>query len=53
LLAYALGRSLLLSDEPLLEELGRGPNDAPLTFRTQIERIVLSPQFRRKRGAGD
>jgi hypothetical protein len=53
LLAYALGRSLLLSDEPLLEELGRGNDGEPLTFRTQIERIVLSPQFRRKRAAGE
>lgn len=53
LLAYALGRSPLLSDEPLLEELGREKDGQPLTFRTQIERIVVSPQFRRKRGAGD
>jgi mono/diheme cytochrome c family protein len=52
LLAYALGRSVLLSDEPLLEQLREPVGDRPLTFRTQIERIVLSPQFRRKRGDG-
>jgi hypothetical protein len=52
LLAYALGRGVLLSDEPLLEQLREPLGDRPLSFHTQIERIVLSPQFRRKRGEG-
>jgi mono/diheme cytochrome c family protein len=50
LLAYALGRSLLLSDEPLLEQLAEPVAEGALTFRSQIVRIVLSPQFLRKRG---
>jgi len=50
LLAYALGRSLLLSDEPLLEQLAQPVDGGALTFRSQIERIALSPQFLRKRG---
>lgn len=50
LLGYALGRSVQLSDEPLLEELvvieGHGAGDL-------VERIVLSPQFREVRGRTD
>jgi hypothetical protein len=47
LLGYALGRSVQLSDAPLLDELvateGHRAGDL-------IERIVLSPQFRNARG---
>lgn len=47
LLGYALGRSVQLSDDPLLDELvateGHRAGDL-------IERIVLSPQFRNARG---
>ena len=49
LLGYALSRSVVLSDEPFLRELG----DTLRTdrkFSTLIEEIVLSPQFRRQRG---
>jgi hypothetical protein len=49
LLGYALGRSVQLSDEPLLDELvaieGHRAGDL-------VERIVLSPQFREVRGTG-
>lgn len=50
LLGYALGRSVQLSDEPLLEELVaiEGHRAAGL-----VERIVLSPQFREVRGRTD
>ncbi|MCY2965930.1 MAG: DUF1592 domain-containing protein [Planctomycetota bacterium] len=51
LLAYALGRSLLLSDEPLLETMRAEANANGNTLRSLIETIVLSPQFRNKRGA--
>ena len=40
LLAYALGRSVALSDEPLIEEIARG-----CCFDTAIEKIVTSRQF--------
>ncbi|MCB1207273.1 MAG: DUF1592 domain-containing protein, partial [Verrucomicrobiae bacterium] len=47
LLGYALGRSVQLSDQPLLDELvgieGNHVGDL-------VERIVLSPQFREVRG---
>jgi len=50
LLGYALGRSVQLSDEPLLEELvaieGHRAGDL-------VERIVLSPQFREVRGTAN
>lgn len=49
LLGYALGRSLQLSDEPLLEEMHavlQRHNDRMLPL---IETIVLSPQFRNQR----
>ena len=50
LLAFALGRSLAISDEPLIREvcgkLARGGN----RFETIIESIVTSRQFLNKRG---
>jgi hypothetical protein len=47
LLGYALGRSVQLSDQPLLDEMVKsdGPRIGEL-----VEKIVLSPQFRNGRG---
>ncbi len=45
LLAYALGRSVALSDGPLIQEIGREP-----AFESIIGRIVTSRQFLNKRG---
>jgi hypothetical protein len=42
---YALGRSVSLSDEPLIESLNRDG----LTSAEAVRGIVLSPQFRRHR----
>jgi hypothetical protein len=47
LLGYALGRSVQLSDEPLLEEL---VGMADKGVGTMVEAIVASPQFREIRG---
>ncbi len=47
LLGYALGRSVLLSDQPLLDELVATEGNRVGAF---VERIVLSPQFREVRG---
>jgi mono/diheme cytochrome c family protein len=46
LLAYALGRSLILSDEPLIESMR---NQDGYRFTPWIEAIVTSPQFRNRR----
>ena len=49
MLVYALGRSLMLSDEPTIEEM-RGQLAANgYRFNTLIESVVTSPQFRTKR----
>ena len=53
LLAYALGRRLLLTDEPLLTELKSRLQADEYRFSTVIETIVTSRQFRSKRGEGD
>ena len=50
LLAYALGRSLLLSDEPLVEDMGRKLAASGYRFDSLIESIVTSRQFLNKRG---
>jgi hypothetical protein len=48
-LVYALGRSLMLSDEPAIEEM-RGKMAANGNrFSTLVESIVTSPQFLTKR----
>ena len=47
LLGYALGRSVQLSDEPLLEALEEAAGDG---VATMVEVIVASPQFREIRG---
>ena len=49
LLGYALGRSVQLSDQPLVDEMvaAEGHRAGDL-----VERIVRSPQFREIRGTG-
>jgi len=50
LLGYALGRSVQLSDKPLLDDLLVQLKANDYRVGTAIERIVLSPQFREIRG---
>lgn len=49
-LGYALGRSVLLSDQPLLEEMEKGLEKNNYRFSTLFEIVVLSSQFRTQRG---
>ncbi len=49
LLGYALGRSLLLSDRPLLERLQARLKQNDYRFGELFETIVASPQFRNER----
>ena len=51
LLAYALGRSLQLSDEALIEKMKTNLAANGYRFRSLVETIVLSPQFRDQRVA--
>jgi hypothetical protein len=51
LLAYALGRSLALSDDLLIQEIGRKLAGDGFRFQTVIESIVTSRQFLNKRGS--
>jgi hypothetical protein len=48
-LAYGLGRSLQLSDEPLLEQTRTSFVSAGHRFSSLIESIVVSPQFLNQR----
>jgi len=50
LLAYALGRSLTLSDDLLIEEAGRKLGADGCCFETVLDSIVTSRQFLNKRG---
>lgn len=50
LLAYALGRSLALSDEPLIDEISQDLAADGHRFETVVESIVTSRQFLNKRG---
>ncbi len=50
LLSYGLGRSLILSDEPLIVEMQRRLQADEYRFSSLIESIVSSPQFLNKRG---
>ena len=50
LLAYALGRSLALSDHLLIQEIGRKLASGDGRFETVMESIVTSRQFLNKRG---
>ncbi|WP_169976224.1 DUF1592 domain-containing protein [Tautonia rosea] len=52
LLGYALGRGVLLSDEPLLDEMQRQLKAHDERVSAAIETIVRSPQFREIRGRG-
>ncbi len=48
LLSYALGRLLLLSDEPLIEKMRATLEQSDYRFSSLIECIVISPQFLNK-----
>lgn len=50
LLGYALGRSVQLSDEPLIDRMLARLQQDDHRIHGLIEEIVLSPQFRRVRG---
>jgi mono/diheme cytochrome c family protein len=45
MLAYALGRSLMLSDEPAIEDMRNKLSASGGHFNTLVESIVTSPQF--------
>ena len=49
LLGYALGRSVTLSDQPLLAEMEKKLQSGQ-SFSVLFEAVVLSPQFRQQRG---
>lgn len=51
LLAFALGRSLILSDDLAIDAMRERLVASGFTFNSLIETIVTSPQFRNKRGA--
>ena len=53
LLAYALGRSLIFSDEAMIQEMRGKLVASGYRFDTVIENIVTSPQFLNKRGQDD
>jgi hypothetical protein len=50
LLAYGLGRSLLLSDEPLVKQMRARLEANDYRFSTLVDSIVTSPQFLNQRG---
>ena len=49
LLAYALGRSLALSDDLLIQEIGSKLGKDGCCFETAVDSIVTSRQFLNKR----
>lgn len=49
LLAYALGRGLMLSDTKAIEAMKKKLNENEYRFNTAVEVIVTSPQFLNKR----
>lgn len=49
-LGYALGRSVILSDEPLLAEMQAELEKNDYRFSVLFETVVRSPQFRTQRG---
>jgi hypothetical protein len=53
LLAYALGRTLLPSDDELILDMRRKLAANGYRFGTLIEAVVTSPQFLNKRGDGE
>ncbi|MEZ6136844.1 MAG: DUF1592 domain-containing protein [Pirellulaceae bacterium] len=50
LLGYALGRSIQLSDQPLLDEMLTELKSNDYRVNTAVEMIILSSQFRKVRG---
>jgi hypothetical protein len=50
LLGYALGRTVMLSDKPLLEEMMAHLRERDFRFSAAVETIVQSRQFREIRG---
>jgi hypothetical protein len=50
LLSYGLGRTLLLSDEGLLQKMQNDSRADQHRFSKLVEAIVISPQFLKKRG---
>jgi hypothetical protein len=53
LFAYALGRSLSLSDKTTIEKMPMKPAAEGRRFQSLVELIVTSPQFLNKRGRDD
>jgi len=51
LLGYSLGRSVQLSDKPLIDEMTKQLSEKDFRISAAVELIVLSPQFRMIRGA--
>ena len=49
LLSYALGRTLQLSDDPVVEQMEARMSAAGYRFGSLVETIVSSPQFLNKR----
>jgi hypothetical protein len=49
-LGYALGRSVILSDQPLLQEMEAALEQNGYRFSVLFETVVASPQFRDQRG---
>jgi hypothetical protein len=52
-LGYALGRSVLLSDEPLLQQMESALEQNEYRFSALFATVVSSPQFRNQRGRDD
>lgn len=50
LLSYGLGRNLILSDEPLVQQIQRQLKDDGYRTGSLVESIITSPQFLEKRG---
>jgi len=53
LLAYALGRTVMLSDDNLIHQMHTGLAANNYRFSALVEKIVASPQFLNKRLAGE
>ena len=51
-LGYALGRSVNLSDQPLLMAMEEALQENEFRFSVMFELVVRSPQFRKQRGRG-
>jgi len=49
MLAFGLSRSLLLSDEPLIEQVQAALEDQAFRMGSLVETIITSPQFRNRR----